>query len=332
MDLYECNPDRANYIDILKGLLIITVVLGHATDSAIMVFWFHMPLFFIISGYLYKEPNDLFKWIIKKTKRYLIPYISYFIFTSIFISRNMSIENVVKFFYGGRMIAGVWWFTTCLLLSLIILTVIVKRISKKASVVIILICYMIGILESNFFISQDTISFPLGFKLPWNVDVCLVSLLYLSFGYFSKEYITKIQSQPRRKKMLCLLISIIIIIILMLVNYLNIYNFKLDMKYSYYTNPVLVSIVPICFGYILLIFSLYLNRTPLKKILSLLGRDSMAIMYLHVGILTIFKSSFGFEDYKCFIYAIVAIVISCIFSELVSKNKVTKKIFVTGDF
>ncbi|OVE67762.1 hypothetical protein CCS79_12460 [Clostridium diolis] len=332
MDIYKYNSSRISYIDIFKGILIITVVLGHATNSTRIVFWFHMPLFFVISGLLYEEPDEIFKWIIKKTKRYLIPCIFYFGLVSIFILHDMSVKNIIKFVYGGRIIGNVWWFTTCLLLTLIILTVLVKRTSKKASILIIVVCYIIGILESNLFILKDNIKFYSYINFPWNLDVCLISLIYLSIGYFGKEYIAKIPYKIKKEKLLFSSIAMIIIIIVKLFDYLNIYNFELDMKYSHYTNPILVVIVPICFGYLFLLVSFYLDKTPLKKILSQIGRDSMAIMYLHVGMLTIFKNSFGDEEYKCIIYTIIAIMVSCVFSELVSRNKVTKKMYITGDF
>jgi len=43
------------WIDRLKGIGIITVVLGHTGNEFThhYFFWFHMPLFFIISGYLF---------------------------------------------------------------------------------------------------------------------------------------------------------------------------------------------------------------------------------------------------------------------------------------
>lgn len=50
---------RIREIDILKGILILFVVIGHYPfiNQSIkqIIFWFHMPLFFIISGYFYKN-------------------------------------------------------------------------------------------------------------------------------------------------------------------------------------------------------------------------------------------------------------------------------------
>ena len=74
MKAYE---GRIRYIDLLKGIGIILMVLGHMHYSYMFekfVFGFHMPLFFCISGYLYKRPSSIKKYISKKVYSLLIPY------------------------------------------------------------------------------------------------------------------------------------------------------------------------------------------------------------------------------------------------------------------
>ena len=65
--------------DILKGLLIVLVVIGHAisTDTPLhhTIFWFHMPVFLMISGIFLKSKFVFKTEICKKIKRLLIPYI-----------------------------------------------------------------------------------------------------------------------------------------------------------------------------------------------------------------------------------------------------------------
>lgn len=51
--------ERETYIDIAKGIGIILVVIGHLHGINHIIhdffYLFHMPLFFIISGYLYNH-------------------------------------------------------------------------------------------------------------------------------------------------------------------------------------------------------------------------------------------------------------------------------------
>lgn len=87
------NNARITYIDIAKGFGIVFVVIGHSLRDEMLlnyigydyiysiIYFFHMPLFFTISGYLMehsfcREEKPL-KLIIKKTKTLLIPFIIY---------------------------------------------------------------------------------------------------------------------------------------------------------------------------------------------------------------------------------------------------------------
>lgn len=68
---------RIEEFDILKGIGILLVVIGHCTLSNnlhCLIYSFHMPLFFMVSGFFYhiQEPRLL---LIKTFNRLLIPYI-----------------------------------------------------------------------------------------------------------------------------------------------------------------------------------------------------------------------------------------------------------------
>ena len=73
--------NRADWIDVLKGIGIILVVIGHVNTKGFLVQWlytFHMPLFFALSGYiLYKFGKNIpfRKFLLKRTKSILWPFI-----------------------------------------------------------------------------------------------------------------------------------------------------------------------------------------------------------------------------------------------------------------
>ena len=75
------TTERKAYIDILKGILIILVVVGHAVkgDTAVhqFIYWFHMPAFFMVSGYLYKERPFDKEWMLKMMRAYVLPYFAF---------------------------------------------------------------------------------------------------------------------------------------------------------------------------------------------------------------------------------------------------------------
>ena len=86
----ECQKDakRINWIDWAKAIGIYLVVTGHANhnnaDVVPMIFMIHMPLFFVISGFLFKTESTLRELMIRSFRGLVIPYLLYNIIASIY--------------------------------------------------------------------------------------------------------------------------------------------------------------------------------------------------------------------------------------------------------
>ena len=65
------------WLDMVKGFGMICVIFGHLYNmtAKAIVYIFHMPLFFFISGYTYKPKENFKTFFLKKIKRLGIPYI-----------------------------------------------------------------------------------------------------------------------------------------------------------------------------------------------------------------------------------------------------------------
>lgn len=77
------HAPRYTWLDSLKGLGIVLVVLGHASTIGVLntsLYAFHMPLFFIISGLLFKE-RPLGETVARKARRLLVPYLVFALLT-----------------------------------------------------------------------------------------------------------------------------------------------------------------------------------------------------------------------------------------------------------
>ena len=70
--------NRIVEIDLLKGFGIVLMIMGHIGFGKAFDTWihsFHMPIFFVISGFLWKKRNISFKDFFKrKASSLLIPY------------------------------------------------------------------------------------------------------------------------------------------------------------------------------------------------------------------------------------------------------------------
>lgn len=130
---------RNKEIDVLRGILIFFVVLGHSTHGPLhdFIFLFHMPLFFMMSGTLISKNRLTEKeYFLKKVKQLMIPYFAYGILDTLFIRHNAKL--FLRFLWGGRAIGFVYWYATCYLFSLLLLIFLMSNFSEKICKSIIL--------------------------------------------------------------------------------------------------------------------------------------------------------------------------------------------------
>lgn len=97
--------------DIIKGIAIILVVVGHA-DSPFtkFLFYFHVSIFFMVSGIFisqkhYESVKSVFKYIVSKIKRLYLPFVGlgtvFVLLHNTFIKMNIYTDNVL-FLVGDR--------------------------------------------------------------------------------------------------------------------------------------------------------------------------------------------------------------------------------------
>ena len=93
------TQNRDNAIDIAKGIGILLVIVGHTgglpAHSTVhhFIYSFHMPLFFILGGFLFK-PSNIVTHVRKDAKRLLIPYVfSVFLLILWFVILGIKYDN-----------------------------------------------------------------------------------------------------------------------------------------------------------------------------------------------------------------------------------------------
>lgn len=132
---------RIEIIDQIKGILIILVIIGHVSlekiENSILretIYFFHMPLFFAITGFFIKETiKDMpISKILKKYKdSILIPYFIAFIFYSIFFKYSITYP-----YYH-------LWYIPAMLLFILYLRALLKIKEEKKIIYITLLTFFI---------------------------------------------------------------------------------------------------------------------------------------------------------------------------------------------
>ena len=121
----QANKSRIEWVDALKGFLILLVVIGHLTQSYeqanglyTFIYTFHMPLFFWVSGYLSVNlaRRNASQYVIKKVLTLLLPFISFAIIAS-FVK---GVDSPVDFFLRFNK-HGYWFLLTLFFFSLFLI-------------------------------------------------------------------------------------------------------------------------------------------------------------------------------------------------------------------
>lgn len=184
---------RINKIDLLRAIGIILMILGHVFyffgkfDRYIHTF--HMPLFFVISGYLYKSrpESGLCNLILKKAKRLLIPYASFAVINYIFWfflekdggSWYEPLIRLMTYNTSGLPICGALWFLTTLFWTEVFYLLFDRWLKNEKVRTAVLL--MIAVAASC--VQNDTT-----YRLPLTIDTALVCLGFYEIGRLCKRY------------------------------------------------------------------------------------------------------------------------------------------------
>lgn len=70
------GKQRISYIDIAKGIAMLAIIAGHfgIASADRIVYTFHVPLFFLVSGYFLSTKENFFPFMKKKARQLLVPY------------------------------------------------------------------------------------------------------------------------------------------------------------------------------------------------------------------------------------------------------------------
>jgi fucose 4-O-acetylase-like acetyltransferase len=185
---------RIDWIDHLRGLGIVLVVIGHVTSSAPLHHWiflFHMPLFFLLSGYL-ARPRE--PWPLARSRFFalLVPYAAFLLLVAgldyiwgrldgsgSMIAHYGPVGSAVRLAFGGSALVevfGTFWFVPCLYVAGLILN---QIIGHRWAVMLALAAIMLGVAISYV---VPAIPSPLG------VVQVPMALALLACGWFARGH------------------------------------------------------------------------------------------------------------------------------------------------
>ena len=186
-------------LDLAKGFLIVLVVLGHCVQYSFGPEWlisekffkdvifktiysFHMPLFMLISGYLFYNSNqkEFRHLIISKLKAIGIPILSYIFLCNMilytFFLRHGNVIGIIEHYCKSVFFGMTLWFLLSLLLMILTVAILTRIFKKK---------YLLHIAMFTIFIAS--------LLAP---DSIIPSVHKFMFPFFCIGYITKQNDIP----------------------------------------------------------------------------------------------------------------------------------------
>lgn len=319
---------REKWADITKGLAIWLMVFCHANLShkgvLDFIYIFHMPVFFLISGYFDKGVPLSFK-AFKKTVRSLIrPYFIYSllgllicwispylhpeiykdisasvfsIFRAAIIGMLLMEDNVTSFSF---MPSGPLWFLVALFFIKLLWMISISFFRKRSFIcfsLLLLSIFLIVCFHPNYF----------------SLDSAVLAMPFFIVG-FTLSHFRFFDILKRNKKILATVVifSVLYLLTIGLKNgHVDIDGFVYGNNLSYfYLNGIIGSILCICISFFL---------QKYESFLSLIGRNSLSILGLHLFFCIFGKifavSLLGFETSSFPILASLVIsTLSCLFT------------------
>lgn len=196
---------RIRYFDVAKGLAILCVILGHSAIEAQFVvpsrianlinsvcFSFHMPLFFILSGY-FMHPEHDFRWA-KEAKRLLCTYLLTSAAVLLGVTCMATIDHGSRrdalcqwgkaAFYGSGDVSeltlwpvdfriGAIWFLLALFWAHLLLHVFAKL---PQTPIWVAGCFALGYISARYV------------WLPWSLQSGMCAVAFLYIGYLAKQH------------------------------------------------------------------------------------------------------------------------------------------------
>lgn len=316
--------NRIEYIDIFRSFGIIAMIMGHVGYGNTFDFFihaFHMPMFFWISGFLFKHRSksemSFRTWLLKKARTLLLPYIVFGIahyLLEIFIDPyHISISTLVHLISVntyGLPICGALWFLTALFLADMLFFIIDRYIVyEPLKALTIAAIALLGNSTKSLF--PSTLPLALG---PAFVGLGLYYIGYLFRKNEENKFVLFLLNLPWFPN---LLLGAITVVLIFLNGYINMRTETYAIIPLFWVNAILSIIVGINFSKFLYT---YIQNNVVGKWLVSVGRESIVYVCLNQVVILIVKKAFRMSNLPTHLASIMILILTLVSLWIISKT------------
>ena len=182
------------YLDVARGIGLLLVIISHSCGLSPYLINYYIPLFFVVSGYLYKPGRSYGENMAHKAKRLLVPYFGYSALLLVFyraIGRTWQEtgrsalgvlysryclfdttthqDNVFLFTVAN----GAMWYLTAFFVTSLVYHLVIDRCLKSRR-------FLIGCLVVLTVLTMLLAELPI--LLPWSLDLAFVGTIFMIAG------------------------------------------------------------------------------------------------------------------------------------------------------
>lgn len=260
---------RIEWIDIAKGIGIFLVIAGHTGLPEVFRAWiysFHMPMFFLISGYLFKVKSQ--RECVKQVFMSLIrPYLIYsgvfvLIDYNIFNNKNQLFDGFLNTIIGKGGFSVLWFFIALFWIQ-VSFNYIISKFEKIKAIKIIMSITIGGYIISLTYLSK------------FNFYYVITSSITLSFFYIG--YWIKIKNVDICKRLNNIWILFICFVFNLISFYMNyhLFNRRIDLSDAYFGFLPFTYISAITGTYIIVYIAYKLGHKFYIKLIKYVGENTL---------------------------------------------------------
>lgn len=283
----HCNSNN-NSITIAKAIGIILMVVGHSGCPTVLcrfLYLFHMPLFFVCSGFFFKEISDrpsLFLFYKKRMKRLYLPYLKWSVFFLLLHNAFSSLSIIKSGLYEPYdyikqflklivmvdyelLIRSFWFIKELLLASLIVATISLFRSRYFPKI-------NIGSLIILSLISSTLAKYVPIIPLIGDCSILFLSISYYYMGILFHKYQNRLPMKY----------SVLILLFIIVISGSSIFPGFIDMRYTTAYNNILYFCLSLFGIQMLFIISRIIDNRHTCPVLYYIGNHTMPILALNL--------------------------------------------------
>ena len=271
---------RYDWVDISKGFSIISIIAFHTLGGVFynLIGPLCVPVFFILSGLVSKTQKQMV-FIKKKAKSLLLPYV---VFLNIGLIVTFSIpawrerfnlkDAFLDLYYANPDAFNISsiWFLVCLFIVSVTCNSIIK-LKPIAQVFVVVLISTFGFIYGALYMNKT-----ITFRLPLDLDVALVAILFYMIGYWFKNTIFDFVNWFKSKRFIVeISIAAFFAVIWILSSFANGAVNLHAMRFNHVSFYLLSACSSSMFVFLI---SVIVEKTIFMKFMVWIGRNSLYIM------------------------------------------------------